>query len=467
MTDPGRIAQLLFHVDRRVGFGSGFMPPSLLAWAEPRGIASTAELTAVAVGYTGVWAGGDDGSGGAILYYSSNAGRTWRNVTSRLPDTSIPITAIGANPGSDYIYIGTSDGTMFKSSNNGATFATTGAGMTDKVTSIEFPHPDRVWIGGYDGKLKYTDHSTWTDRTSQLGWGASANVLALAQKPQDTDSILVAGTIPTGPTGKLAYTGDGSTFTDRSSLIASATEYHALAYSQIDDRFLIAGVDASTTRVYYTTDNAATGEEISDLADPGGVQYAALHVILDTWAAFKSDGTVYRLVQDRTGDVRLADEVTEIAGIKTAYSDAQGLAYDPTLNRYYLVGNNYLLYTDDIGQVGAYITRALPQGSAIIGQVLIAPCKYKHIASAAGTLIKSGPGKLVGFLITTDNNVAHDVDFYDNTTNAAPLIVKVRVNRYTYGPNPTVFTPAHPIQFDNGLYIYVGHGNTRVLVAYF
>jgi len=355
---------------------------------------------------------------------------------------------------------------MFKSSNNGATFSTTGAGFTAKITAIQFEHPDQAWAGGHGGKLKYTDHSTWTDRSTQLGWGANDNILALQMKPQDYDSLLVAGTLTTGPTGKLAFTSDGSTFTDRSSLIPSATQYNALAYSQIDNRFMVSGRDASTTRVYYTTDNAASGVEISDLADTGGVKFAALHVILDTWAAFKEDGTVYRLVQDRAGDVRLADEVTEIAGIKTAYSNAKALAYDPTLNRYYLAGNHYLLYTDDIGQVGAYMTRALPQGSAIIGQVLIAPCKYKSIEVATGTLIKTGPGKLVGFLITSVSNTAHDVDFFDNTTNAAPLIVKVRVNPQTYGPNPISFTPAHPIQFDNGLYIYVGHGNTRVLVAY-
>jgi len=467
MSDPGRIAQLLFHVDRRVGFGSGFMPPSLLAWAEPRGIASTDNMDCVAVGYTGVWAGGSDDDGKAILYYSTNAGRTWRNVTTRLPSDTSPITAIGANQGSDYIYIGTNAGTMFKSSDNGATFATTGAGFTAKVTAIAFEHPDQAWVGGHGGKLKFTNHSTWTDRSTQLGWGAGEQILALQMKPQDYDSLMVAGTLPSGPTGRLAFTSDGSTFTNRHSLIPSATEYHALAYSQIDDRFLISGLDASATRVYYTTDDAASGVEISGLADTGAVKYAALHVILDTWAAFKGDGTIYRLVQDRTGDVRLADEVTEIAGIKTAYSNAQALAYDPTLNRYYLVGHHYLLYTDDIGQVGTFMTRALPQGSAIIGQVLIAPCKYKHIATAAGTLIKTGPGKLVAFHITTESNVAHDVTFYDNTTNAAPVLVQVRVNRYTYGPNPNVFCPSHPIQFDNGLYVYIGHGNTRVLVAYF
>ena len=470
MSDPGRVAQLLFNVDRRIGFGSGFMPPSLLAWAQPHGLPSTAKLNAVATGYTAVWAGGEDDAGNAILYYSTNAGRNWRNATGRLPVTTSPITAIGANPGSPYIYIGTEGGHVFMSENNGATFSnvSASAGFTGyTITSIQFAHPDKVWIGAHGGLLKFTDHSTWTNRTTQLGWTSNDNILALAQKPQNKEAVLVAGTRITGPTGMLAYTDNNSTFTSKSSLIPSATTYNCLGYSQIDNRFLIAGKDASTTRVYYSTDNATSGHEIAPLADTGGVSFVALHVILDTWACIKADGTLYRTVQDRTGDIRLADEVTEIAGIKTAYANAKALAYDATLNRYYLVGYNYLLYTDDIGQVGAYMTRALPAGSAIIGQVMIAACSYYHVTTGGvAHVIKSGPGKLVGFLITSANNNAHDVNFYDNTAASGTLIYTARVNPSTYGPNPIPFYPAHPIQFNTGLTVYSGHGNTRILVAY-
>lgn len=466
-SDPGRIAQLLFHVDRRIGIGSGFMPPSLLAWAEPHGLPSDFQINAVAVGYSAIWAGGQDASGSALLYYSTNGGRNWRNATSRLPDTTNPITAIGANPGSQYIYIGTSGGDLWKSSNHGETFSSGGAGLgSNRVRAIAFAHPSKAWVAADGPTLKFTDHSTWTDRTSALGWSSGCIIYALCQKPQNYEAVLVAGTDPLGPTGKLSYTDNNSTFYDRSSLMASATEYHAIGYSQIDDRFLIAGIDGTDSKVVASTDNGASGEEIDGLTDSGGTSFRALHCVLDTWAVIKSDGSVFRVVQDRSGLVRLADEVSETVGVHRAYGNAYALAYDPSLNRYFLAGADYLLYTDDIAQVGAYMTRALPPGNAIIGQVYIAPCKYMAINTALGTLIKSGPGKLVGFLITSVNNNAHDVDFYDGTSTSGTHIVKVRVNPSTYGPDPISVWPAHPIEFQNGLYIYVGHGNTRCLVAY-
>ncbi|MBC7222879.1 MAG: hypothetical protein H5T59_01145, partial [Anaerolineae bacterium] len=180
MSDPGRIAQLLFHVDRRIGIGSGFMPPSLLAWATPRGLAPDHKIEAIAVGYSAVWAGGQDASGNAVLYYSTNGGKNWRNATSRLPDTTNPITAIAANPGSQYIYIGTSGGDVWKSSNHGETFASGGAGLSGNyIYAIAFAHPSMVWIGAAGPNLKYTDHSTWTDRTTDLGWPAGSLIYAL------------------------------------------------------------------------------------------------------------------------------------------------------------------------------------------------------------------------------------------------------------------------------------------------
>ncbi len=466
-SDPGRTAELLFHIDRRIGIGSGAMPPSLLAWAEPRGIDSDAQLDAIAVGYTGTWAGGNDGSGRAILYFSHNGGRTWRDVTSRLPTSSEPITAIGANPGSPYIYIGTSAGTVFKSSDSGQTFATNAAGFTARIRAMAFANPRQLWAAADGPELKFTNHSTWTSRTSYLGWTAGSIVYALAQKPQNKDGLMVAGTYPYGPTGKLAYTDNGSTFYNRSNMMAGATEYHALGYSAIDDRFLVAGMDGSyITRIYRTVDNGATGEEVPGTADEGGAAVVAMHCILDTWAIVRSDGAILRIAQARSGLVRLADEVSEIVGVQRSYADARALAYDPTLNRYFLVGHNYLIYTDDVAQVGAFLTKSLPQGNATIGQVYIAPCQYKSIEVAGGTQVKTGPGQLVGFLITSVSNNAHDVDFHDGTSTAAPRICKVRVNASTYGPEPISVWPAHPIQFNSGLYVYSGHGNTRILVAY-
>lgn len=468
MPDPGRTAELLFNIDRRIGIGSGSMPPSLLAWAEPRGIDADAQLNAVAVGYAGVWTGGDDGSGKACLYFSNTGGRTWRNVTSRLPSAAEPITAIGANPGSQYIYIGTSGGTVFKSSDNGQTFTTNAAaGFTGRIRAFAFAHPLQLWAAADGPELKYTNHSTWTNRTTQLAWTSGSIIFALCQKADNKDGLMVAGTYPYGPTGKLSYTDNGSTFLDRSSLIAGAVEYHALGHSTLDDRFLVAGLDSTyTTRIYRTVDNGATGEEVPGTEDEGGNSVAAMHCILDTWAIVKSNGQILRITQARSGLVRLADEVSEIVGVQRSYADAQALAYDPTLNRYFLVGHNYLIYTDDVAQVGAFLTRSLPQGNAVIGQVYIAPCQYKSIEVALGTLVKTGPGQLVGFLITSVNNTAHDVIFYDGTSTSAPRIAVVRVNPSTYGPDPISVWPAHPIQFTTGLYVYSGHGNTRILVAY-
>ena len=467
MPDPGRVAELLFNVDRRIGIGSGFMPPSLLAWAEPRGIDSEAQLDAVAVGYSGVWAGGNNGAGAACLYFSNTGGRTFRDVSSRLPSTSSPITAIAANPGSPYIYIGTASGSVFKSKDNGATFSTTGAGFSKRIRAFAFSHPGQVWAAADGPELKYSDdHTYWTSRTSQLGWPTNSIIYALCQKPENKTGLMVAGTYPYTPVGKLAYTDNGSTFTDRSSLIPSAIDYHALGYSGLDNRFLIAGSDGSATRIYRTVDNGATGEQVPGTADTGGASVTALHCILDTWAVVKSNGAILRITQARSGLVRLADEVSEIVGVQRSYANAKALAYDPSLNRYFLVGHNFLIYTDDIAQVGAFLTRALPQGNAIIGQVYIAPCQYKSIEVGLGTLVKTGPGQLVGFLITSVNNTAHDVVFYDGTSTSGPTIAVVRVNPSTYGPNPISVWPAHPIQFQNGLYVYSGHGNTRILVAY-
>lgn len=466
MSDPGRTAELLFHIDRRIGIGSGAMPPSLLAWAEPRGIGAGADLQAAAVGYTGVWAGGDDGTGKAILSFSQTGGRTWRDVTERLPSDTEPITAIAANPGSPYLYVGTAGGSVYKSTDNGQTWATTGAGFTGRVRAFAFCHPDQVWAAADGPALKCTDHSTWSSRTAQLNWPSGSIIYALAQKPQNKDGLMVAGTYPYTPVGKLSYTDNGSTFLDRSSLIPSAIEYHALGYSQLDDRFLVAGNDGSHTRIYRTTDNGATGEEVPGTADGGGNSIAILHCILDTWAVIKTNGAILRITQARSGLVRLADEVSEIVGVQRTYANAKALAYDPTLNRYFLCGDGYLIYTDDVAQVGAFLTRSLPQGNAVVGQVYIAPCQHLAIHAGGGTLVKTGPGQLVGFLITSVNNNAHDVHFYDGTSTGGTPIAVVRVNPSTYGPNPISVWPAHPIQFQNGLYVYSGHGNTRILVAY-
>lgn len=466
MSDAGRVASLLFHVDRRIGFGTGFMPPSLLAWADPRGMDDNADIHATATGATAAWAGGELDSN-AVLYLSTTGGRTWKDVTPRLPVTNDPITAIGANPGSAYVYVGTVGGRIFRSSNNGTSFSdvSTSAGFTgNRITAIAFNHNLQAWIGAHAGMLKFTNHSTWTNRTTELGWGATCNVLALAQKKDDKEQLMVAGTLPGGPTGKLAFTANNSSFSDRSSMIPSATQYDCLGHSALDDRFLIGGVDASTTRVYYSVDDGAHGTQIADLADSGGVSFAAFHVILDTWAAVKRDGSILRLVQDRSGDVRLADDVTEIVGTQFSFASARCLTYDPTLNRYYLGGNAYLRYTDDVTQTGAFLTRALPPGSAIIGQVQIAPASC--VGLAASGLVKTGLGRLVAFLITSVNNTAHDVVFFDNTAASGTEIARVRVNAHTYGPNPISFCPAHPLSFSTGLYVSIGHGNTRVTVTY-
>ncbi|MFH0983795.1 MAG: hypothetical protein V2A79_19955 [Planctomycetota bacterium] len=465
--DPGRVAQLLFNVNPRMGFGTGFIPPTLLAWNEGKGMVATADILAIATGQTGTFAGGHIGAN-PVLYYTNTGGQVWRDITARLPvTTGCGITAIGANPGSPYVYIATTAGHVFKSANDGTTFTnvTTSAGFsTHQINAIAFNHPDQMWVGSDGGHLKYTDHTSWTDRTSDLGWGTTANVSFLAQKKQNKAGIMVAGVIPTGPTGMLAYTDNGSTFTDHSSMIASCIEYDALGYSSIDDRFLIAGLDASYSRVFYTTDNGATGNEIAAMADAYGLVWIALHVIMDTWACIRTDGAIFRITQDRAGNVRLADEMTEIAGLQLAYANAKALGYDPTLNRYFVGGDCYCKYTDDLGQVGAFITRALPAGSALIGSVQLAPAKYHYATATIGDVIKSGPGLLVGLFASSLSNTSNDVTLYDNTSAAVPIIVEFRLASST--TVPWSFCPTHPIQFNTGLTLTSGHGNNRVTVVY-
>ena len=159
------------------------MPPSLLAWTDPRGIADDADIYAIAVGDVYAFAGGEDGDGNSLLYMSSNGGRSWRNITGRLPDDTYRITAIGANPGSSYVYVGTENGDIYSSDDSGASWGTESAGFSGKhIYAMSFTHKDRLWVGAEDGKLKYTDHSTWTDRTTQLGWATGDHIYALCMK---------------------------------------------------------------------------------------------------------------------------------------------------------------------------------------------------------------------------------------------------------------------------------------------
>jgi hypothetical protein len=229
---------------------------------------------------------------------------------------------------------------------------------------------------------------------------------------------------------------------------------------------MVAGQDGTTTQVHWSLDDLANGTEITDLADAGLTSFVTLHVVLDTWAVVKADGSLYRLVQDRGGDVRLADDVSDIAGARLAYASARFMAYDQWLNRYYMGGSDYVRYTDDIVQAGTFVTRALPAGGNLIGRVQISPALSTQVTAAAGNLVKTGPGRLVAFHITSVSNVAHDVYFYDNTAASGTVIYQCRVNASTTGPAPISFCPSHPIPFSTGLYVNVGHGNTRVLVVY-
>ena len=83
--------------------------------------------------------------GGGQVFQSTDAGRTWLNITGNLPN--LPTWKIVVDPRNHFLYAGTDEG-VFQSKNNGTTWTRFGVGMPNvQVKDMEL-EPDHRYAPG-------------------------------------------------------------------------------------------------------------------------------------------------------------------------------------------------------------------------------------------------------------------------------------------------------------------------------
>ncbi len=130
------------------------------------------------------------GFGGGHLFYSANAGTSWSDISSNLPD--IPANAVAVDSAGGIIYVGTDVG-VFASDNNGASWSVLGTGLPN-VTVFDL-------LFAANGQLLAATHgrSVWRFTVSAAAFDFSlsnSGPIAVAQGSSGSNTItatLVSG----------------------------------------------------------------------------------------------------------------------------------------------------------------------------------------------------------------------------------------------------------------------------------
>src|ERR1035437_1391317 len=128
------------------------------------------------------------GTYNAGIYKSNDNGNTWAAVNNGLTNYHIWALAIS---GSD-LFAGTYGGGVFLSSDNGNTWTPFNTGLTNlDIISLAI-NGSNIFAGTHDGGVFYNNGSTWTPASSGLPTPSNCDIRALAINP-DSAGVIYAG----------------------------------------------------------------------------------------------------------------------------------------------------------------------------------------------------------------------------------------------------------------------------------
>jgi hypothetical protein len=118
------------------------------------------------------------GAGNVGLWKSSDYGSTWTQINTAIPGSPIgaPIAVAGTTPATLWVNSGKGDGSVYRSTNGGASFTLTGGGQTRDLYSIRVdPYDATHLVSGLheaDGVVESTDGGDTWHLVGGAGWPA-------------------------------------------------------------------------------------------------------------------------------------------------------------------------------------------------------------------------------------------------------------------------------------------------------
>jgi photosystem II stability/assembly factor-like uncharacterized protein len=218
----------------------------------------------------GVWGGG--------IFASDDAGSTWSDLGSGLPNSYVHSLAL--NPQSPSTIYAAMSGGFYRTTDNGVTWSSIGAVIADaRRVVVDALNPTTVFVGsGSGGVYRSTDGGdSWTAINVDLPY---ENIHCLAVDPS-TSSILYAGT-----SGGVFRSDDGGDSWVEANNNLVATSGYSLAVDPASVQGGYSTVYAATGDVFTSIDAGSSWESVSD-----GLEDAAVwgDLVIDP----NNPGTIY------------------------------------------------------------------------------------------------------------------------------------------------------------------------------
>jgi hypothetical protein len=125
------------------------------------------------------------GEKGTILR-TTNTGQNWMNVS--LPDTSINLYCISKRTRQNFnatnFYIAGSQGKIYKSTDNGATWSLKNSGTTNTLRSVFFSGNDSGAVSGDNGTVRMTTNAGETWFSDPVFNGLNGTISSIAEMPR-------------------------------------------------------------------------------------------------------------------------------------------------------------------------------------------------------------------------------------------------------------------------------------------
>ena len=122
---------------------------------------------------------------------TTNSGQNWINVS--LPDTSINLYCVSQRTRQNFnvsdFYIAGSQGRIYKSTDNGATWSLKNSGTTNTLRSIFFSGNDSGAVSGDNGTLRLTTNAGETWFSDPVFAGLTGTITSIAEMPRTTKTF--------------------------------------------------------------------------------------------------------------------------------------------------------------------------------------------------------------------------------------------------------------------------------------